>query len=467
VDGIQYTIDSDVDLTGLTVSTGSPYTFSVSDSDAFFADNQDSKCAGEDTILPVSYGTGTTLGGSVHAYKLVNGAAATEYFLADDLGDVFRNVHRGYFFDSSDAPIGRITVGDTDVLEQQSTAWIFANTSLALAVTYDTPYTGSSSPSTPAVGRYWFDTVNDTWKKYNGSSWDAANATLIGVAITDTSNTVGARTFDAFVPAFDQTIPNLRRATQSTVETEEFRFRSTVNGIANRGVSSKYGWDMASDLDTGITEAASTEYYFYLTEDHGRIISDIAPINRTKEGSGWMHPYHLWRCYGSSFNNAASNLETMVNMNDDLVKKRLQQSDLITFSSTSATYVLVTNSNVRIRTSGGPVLLSLQQPAGNTLSYLYLGRASGTTTASMLGYIRLQHSRNAGSLSTNTIYSTIFGTQHSTVEQPTNEIYYSLSQVSYIHNVEAGDQEYYMQSRTNDAQFTLNTQNAHLTAIEI
>jgi hypothetical protein len=88
------------------------------------------------------------------------------------------------------------------------------------------------------------------------------------------------------------------------------------------GTGHKFGpdlprWDIDTDLDTGLTEAASTLYYFYLDENGDSVISDLAPMDRRSDLKGLYHPFETWRCVGQAFNNASSDFEAVISYEDE------------------------------------------------------------------------------------------------------------------------------------------------------
>ena len=140
----------------------------------------------------------SNLVGKWAAFKLVHGGN-TEYFIAyvnsaTELSKCFR----GYFFDSSSAPIKRIMFSDNDTITLMKLTFIYARTDGTLEAGYTNPTYSADEPSSPAVGDYWFDMVNNVWKTYNGGSFVASTSTLVGVCIQDSSNTVAARSGDFY-----------------------------------------------------------------------------------------------------------------------------------------------------------------------------------------------------------------------------------------------------------------------------
>lgn len=187
--------------------------------------------------------------------------------------------------------------------------YIYAKTDGTLTVAYTNPSYGKDEPTSPAVGDYWFDTDNETWKTYNGTSFTSAGATLVGYCLQDTSATVAARSFEFFQNYDSDNTIEILAESNSQVKSRRVGAKANVWGVAVRFDQGLTTWDMTLDLESGVTEAASTYYYFYVTEEGDKIISDKKPHDRREDLEGWYHPHHSWRCVGWAFNNASSNLE--------------------------------------------------------------------------------------------------------------------------------------------------------------
>ena len=325
VSNVAYTISSDVNLalataplsnnTALTdLSTGAP-TFANT-----FAQL---KYMGElGTRLPFDTAGSEIASRSniLSAFKVNNGVT-NEYFMGTPVFDTgsstdggFDGAHRGFFFNDVDAPIPRISVDNNRTVTLMKLAYIFANTSGTLAVTYNPLKVQGAEPTGPASGDYWFDTVNGIWKTYSGT-WVAANATFIGWAICDGTACVAARTFNIFAqPTADNTL-KLIQQTNSTIAAIADQQKINVNGRDIEYVGARPTWDMATDLESGVTETASTMYFFYINEYGTTKISDLGPYDRP-EFFGYYHPYHNWRCVGQAFNDASSNLLALIDYRD-------------------------------------------------------------------------------------------------------------------------------------------------------
>jgi len=310
--GIEYTISTDVTLTGLTAAPSSNNTCLVNDTVA--ADQDYTKHAGEyGTEIPIDTAGSeiSALIGKFAAFKLDNGSA-TEYFTAYVTSATsLTKAKRGYFFDSSDNPIPRIVYSNNDTITLLKLTWVFATTTGTLTATYNNPVWSDDEPSSPAIGDYWFDYSANVWKVYGVGSYSTANAMLIGISVQDTTNTIGARSFELF--ANYDALNTVEVVAESNTQVKSKLQGSVINayGETIKNDGNLHTWDMTIDLDSGVTEAASTYYYFYITETGDKIISDVRPHDRSADLMGFYHPHRSWRCVGYAFNNGSQNLSAV------------------------------------------------------------------------------------------------------------------------------------------------------------
>lgn len=313
VDGVEYTLSSDVQLTGLSQAPSSNNTALLNDGSA--SNQNETRIYGENNtkiIMDTAGSEITSIVGDYQAFK-INDGSTDEYFYAYVLSTtVLNRARRGFFFDSSNAPVTRVPIADNDTITLLRVAYIFITTGGTLAVTYNLPTVSATEPTSPASGDYWYDLVNDTWKSYNGSTFVAANATYIGMACTDSSNTVGARSERVFHTPNDVNTLILTKNSSSTIGTSHTGGRVAVLGTEFNFYPHELVWDMTAHLDDDDaydgSEQASTPYFFYI-DDTGKLhISDQHPYDELSTIKGYYHPYHNWRLIGFSINNASSNL---------------------------------------------------------------------------------------------------------------------------------------------------------------
>ncbi len=306
-----YNINSNVTLASLTTAPTTNNTCAVNLPG--LAAQDWSKLVGEfGTSIPIdNIGTEiTSLTGKIAAFK-----AGTEYFIAKVESARLSEIQRGFFFDNADAPLARTTLSDNDGLALMKLGWIYANTAGAIEVGYTNPSIGSQ-PGTAVTDDYWYDTANNTWKRFTSSTWGASNSHLIGMCVQNTTGCVAARSFDlsrAFLPTNGAKI---KIQSNSVVMAQGVLSGINVYGIPLNFFPLNMTWDMASDLDAGVTEAASTMYFFYVKETGKTVISDVAPYDRTGDLLGLYHPHSAWRCVGQCYNDAASNLTALIDYSD-------------------------------------------------------------------------------------------------------------------------------------------------------
>lgn len=308
INGTQYTISSDVQLTSLSAAPSSNNTALVNDT--FLSGQETSKWAGEDGTNITIDNVGTeisNLTGKYAAFKIVSGAN-TEYFIGYvHSATQLRNCMRGYFFDSTLARVPRIAISDNDTITLMNLSWVFATTTSILAVSYVNPSISYTAPSS-TLG-YWFDIANQTWKTWNGSAWVSANATLIGICIQDTSNCKAARAFNfhAAYDSYSNIILNYGSAT-TLISRDSGSKISVGSSLVNFG-HTKPIWDITQNLESGYTETVSTTYFAYIGESGQIKLSPEKPYRENDITQGWYHPYENWRAVGYIQNDSASDFD--------------------------------------------------------------------------------------------------------------------------------------------------------------
>lgn len=317
IEGVQYTISTDVTSGTLTAAPASNNTALVNDA-ALTSDFEYSKLLGEfgTAIMIDNIGTEISgLSGKLAAFSITNGVD-TEYFIGRVGTDRITECKRGYFFSSTDTPFPRIAFSDNDTITLMKLTWVFANTLGTLAVTYNNPVVSSDEPTSPAIGDYWFDLVNDKWRIYNSSTFVDADATLVGICFQSTADTLGARSVDFFRAYEPTNTLEVQRNSNTQIWAKERFGELNVYGSGVRFKVDRPVWDITADLDSGLVEAASTMYYLYIKENGDRLISDQHPLDRTQDLKGLYHPHQAWRCVGSFFNDASSNIEAVIDYSD-------------------------------------------------------------------------------------------------------------------------------------------------------
>jgi hypothetical protein len=305
IDGIEYSILTDVTLTGLTAAPSSNNTCLINDANA--SGQYWTKYMGEDgSEIPVD-----TMGSEISALvgKFAAFKIGAEYFLAYvKSSTALSKARRGYFFDSTDAALPAVAYSNNDSITLLKLTWVFAKTDGTLTATYNNPVWSADEPTSPAIGDYWYDLVNETWKTYSVGSFSAANAILVGVCAQDTTNTVIARSHEFFESYSSLNTVEVFAESNSQVKARYQGSNISVFGSVIKFDRNIITWDMTLDLDSGVVEGASTYYYFYITQTGDVKISDRKPHDRREDLQGYYHPSQSWRCVGYAFNNASSNL---------------------------------------------------------------------------------------------------------------------------------------------------------------
>lgn len=358
VNGIEYTIDADVTIENLTAAPASNNTCLINDANA--ADQWWTKIAGEDgsDIIVDTMGSEiSALIGKFAAFKLNNGSA-DEYFLAYvKSSTALSKVRRGYFFDSTDAPVPRISFANNDTITLLKLTWVFAKSDETLTATYNNPVWSDDEPTSPAIGDYWFDISANKWKVYGVGSYSDANAILVGVCAQNTTACVAARSFEFFANYASLNTMEIIAESNTQVKSKLPGAQLSVFGEVIKADHNIRTWDMTLDLDSGVTEAASTFYYFYVTDTGDVKISDVKPFDRREDLQGYYHPHQSWRCVGSAFNNGSSNLESVESYYNSF------ESRIIMPSQTAALNVEVVPKIIPVDGSGGAYTIYLPDAA--------------------------------------------------------------------------------------------------------
>ncbi len=313
INGVAVTQSADITISGLSLAPSSNNTALVNN--ARYADQTWTRWIGEndwDLTVDAMGSEISALVGKWAAFKIFDGVN-TEYFLAYvKSSTALSHIRRGWYFDSTGVPVKRIKFADNDTITLMKLSWIFLKSDGTAAVTYTNPVYSVTQPSSPSVGDYWFDQVNETWKVHNGASFVSSSAILVGTCIQDTANCVAARSVD-FYAVYDATNtikPEMLSVTQMGSKSGGL-ISVAGNFFEYRNTDPK--WSMTANLAGSedmydATEQVSTYYFAYITETGEVKISDMYPYYR-EDMLGFYHPYNPWRCVGETYNSAGSDLE--------------------------------------------------------------------------------------------------------------------------------------------------------------
>jgi len=304
VNGTSVTMSSDVVKSSLTTAPSSNNTCLVNDTSM-----SNDKYAGEDNegITVDAMGSEiTALIGQVAAFKIGTSEIMLAYVKS---ATRLENVYRGFFMDDSGDPIVRENLSNNDTITLMSLAWVFAeDNGTTVDVTYTTPVYNYSAPSSPSTGDYWYDISNATWKRYNGVSFEVIDRTLIGMAVLDDTDCIAARSIDTYAQFSDLNSINLQRQSAEIIESEDDNNVVNVYGVEISQRFDKLEWNITTDLASGLTEANSTVYYLYITDEGERVIDTEKPHLR-EDLRGYYHPFNSWRCVGTCYNGGGGDFD--------------------------------------------------------------------------------------------------------------------------------------------------------------
>lgn len=316
INSVQYSISADKTITGLTLAPSSNNTCLVNDTG--LNGTADTKFIGEygsELTVDAMGSSVSALVGRIAGFKINNGSA-NEYFIARvDSTTKLTGIQRGNFFDSTLTNFPRLAISDNNTITLMKLTWVYIDTSGTLFPVYTEPRVSKDEPVSPATGDYWFDLDNQTWKTYSGITWAAAGKTLVGVCMQDSSNCIAARGFDFFANVTDLNTVELEIYDNTEVRAKTRDCSLNVFGQTIKFDQDYLRFDIDTDLDSGLTEAASTLYFLYVTEDGDPIISTTGPQQRN-DLRGLYHPAQTWRAVGQVYNNASSNFENVIYYSD-------------------------------------------------------------------------------------------------------------------------------------------------------
>lgn len=340
INGAPFTFNADITSTGIAEPPTSGNTFTIFDNNANntkitqgygnYISDFAGTVAGNGPLnmqeYPINgFNCGTNIAslvGTFAAFSYTN-TGVKEYFIAyvksATAGGaiVLTKAFRGYFFDQNDNPVAPVNLTNGGTVTLLNLAWVYVTSGGALNIGYTAPRYSAVQPTSFLSGDYWYDLVNNEWKVSNGSSYSLANATLVGVCITDGTNVVGARSFDAY-----RTYSNVSTVVPDWLSSTDFRCKRYSNQINVYGSIFNFDhdslrWSTSTDLDSGVTLVANSTYYLYVKDTGAPVISSVSPYKRFDLG-GYYHKYQSWRCVGIVLYNGSSVLDqhTFTNLNN-------------------------------------------------------------------------------------------------------------------------------------------------------
>lgn len=300
-------ITSDLAITSLTTAPAANNTALVDDTN--LAGGNSTKFTGEDVGDLLTIDTvGSEITDRIGEFICLKTPTGEFMFAFVEDATTLNRCYRGFFFDDSGDPVVRDVLSNNDTLTLMSLGWVFLdNNGTTIDVSYTSPIYSGVEPSGPVADDYWFDLKNRLWKRFDGSVFQQVDRMLIGILVIDGTNCVAARSFD-FTKSYSDIIDvDIELESNTQVKTQKGYSSVDVYGTFQELYAGAFVWDITSDLETGVSEAADTRYYLYVTEEGIPTISDERPFNRISELRGYYHPYHSWRCIGAVHNDGSSN----------------------------------------------------------------------------------------------------------------------------------------------------------------
>lgn len=347
IGGVAVTVNTDITKAGLTVAPSTSNTATVNDAtaNAQMVTRTWGEVGSPSKITVSSAGTNITNKiGKFAAFKLVH-SASTEYFIAlVESSTVISHAIRGYFYDSGLNPINAQPISNGDTITLMNLGYVFmTNDATTVDVTYNQPTYASSSPTSPATGDYWYDTVNQIWKRYDGTTFQIVNRTLIGLVVVDATNCVAARSMDFYAGTNAEAAIDLEiAATVTNIQAKRLFGSTSVNG---KDIGFGYYlpiWNgtnnYASSSDYFSTFAASSTYYLYLTDQGATMISDIPPLYRP-DLKGYYNRHNPWRCLGIATTDGSSNWSYVGTLKNNVTQFKARTRTALTSTGTTVGYL--------------------------------------------------------------------------------------------------------------------------------
>lgn len=396
IQGIQYTISSNVTLAGLaTAGVSAAGTVCVVSDTSITAGQSWTQYIGENGSAITIGTTGTTINSLVGKVAGFKNLTSSEYFIARIASNTtLMDCYRGYFQTGASSFATRANVTNGDQLRLMQLTWIYATTAGGLNAVSTNPSYSGTAPSTPANGDYWYDLANSVWKTHNGSSWVIANATLIGVTIQDDTKTVGSRGLDFFGTYNSTNTIELFDSPNDTAFSARSRYlgsQISVYGTSVNANKNYFGWTASgTGLIDSTTLTTGNVYYFYISSSGNTYTSSIAPYNRNQDLLGYYHPSSPYRCVGFGLC-STSGSQTFSDIESFYVSQQNASTSSVTAANSNllVPYTLYTKENVVLcNASGGAFTQTLPHPSqwkGQRISYFKTDSSVNAVTVQSFG----------------------------------------------------------------------------------
>lgn len=318
-------ISADIVKSGLTGGPTTNNTCQVNDTSLTGQDR--SRFLGENgTVIPVNNMQSELISKIGQFVAIFNNTTSEIFYCRIASSTSLDHCSRGFFFDSTGAPLPAEVLSNNDTLRILTLGFVFAeNNGTTIDVTYANPVISGIEPSGPATGDYWYDLNINTWKRYSGSSFAQINRTFIGFVATGLTSTFTRPEYLGNAYRDTNTLDVLLQNVD-IVQSEKDNFLISVDGQNKRFDFGFFEWDAVTDFESGVTRTGDRDYWLYITEDGKPQISDQKPYDVLGFLRGYYHPHNSWRAVASVYNNASDEFE-LVNDSDERLPELVRVPD--------------------------------------------------------------------------------------------------------------------------------------------
>lgn len=325
----------DVDLTSDTLALAPSSNNTCTINNAIFDGSDFTKTAGEFGYWIDIDSVGSeisSLDGTIQCFKHGSGP---EVFLAivDTTNNKLIPISRGI------GGTQREAMSDNDVITLLAGHFIFLdNDLLTIDTSSEFPTWGGTSPTSPAVGKYWMDMDSETWKRYSGSTWETLHRIYLGYAICDSAGCKWVEHIDFNLAWNSNCFINqvsVKSATEVYIDGD-----FTVNVAGKELQMNNYGLDLtvSDNLESGVSIVANRWYYLYLSKSGNFYFSDKCP--RKYDGKlGLYHPNEYWRAISVFMIDGSGELFPLINRpSDNTINLTISNSKKVTIVDTGINY---------------------------------------------------------------------------------------------------------------------------------
>lgn len=297
-----------VDLTQNAVLSGSGTNYNATLNNAAYNGSVSTKYIGEfdGTSIDIT-GAGSEIVGLIGTVQAFKNATTGEIFFAYIESNVkLSKVVRGWGYDSTFSYTGRqpLTNGQTIALLKASYVFLEDN-AVTVSITNNAPFFGAEAPAGAVTNDYWYNVHAQEWNRYNGATWDIVLRHFLGIVVCNHIDCIAAESNNFDANFSSESNLELEYFSPSVVRSKNPDAKINVYGTELYFKNQTCYWDITTDLDTGLIEAPSTDYFFFVKDTGELVISDVRPREKL-ELKGYYHPYNPWRAVGLVPNDASS-----------------------------------------------------------------------------------------------------------------------------------------------------------------